>query len=263
MAVYSKLTVATLKAELDSRGINYDKKCKKAILITKLKEDDQQKEEMEQTKEQIKEQTMEQTKTPVTKTAAAATTIAAEITTNNTNASTTSTTSTTNTTNTTNTTTTPSPFTRNEFNPPNHHLKGTFLTSAPPTKGRNTSGRNWKVRPQKRTSTLVNKVTLNNKVKSSWEAKEESRNRLREIKAREKEIKASTLASKLEKKERRLSQEKRRAENAAKALQYQTMNHNTVGNKIKAMSKKQLRMIKKTRFNQKTGVTELVGAFEK
>lgn len=41
------------------------------------------------------------------------------------------------------------------------------------------------------------------------------------------------------------------------------MNHNTVGTKMKAMSKKQLRMIKKTRFNQKTGTTELVGAFEK
>ena len=41
------------------------------------------------------------------------------------------------------------------------------------------------------------------------------------------------------------------------------MNHKTVGSKMKAMSKKQLRMIKKTRMNNKTGVVELVDAYAK
>ncbi|GMH64944.1 hypothetical protein TrLO_g5242 [Triparma laevis f. longispina] len=260
MAVYSKLTVATLKAELDERGVAYEKKSKKAVLIDLLKADDQQKEEKqkdaavqeEQVEEEEEEEEMEEMEVETEKATVAkkvqkkGTKKAAKKSSQNSSDP-----------------KPPTPFSRNEFTPPNHHLEGTFLTTAPPTKGRNTSGRNWKVRPQKRTSTLVTKVKLNNKVKNSWEEKEAQRNRMKEIKAREREIKEQTLASKVAKKQRRLDQEKRCAENQAKSQQFQTMNHNTVGTKMKAMSKKQLRMIKKTRFNQKTGTTELVGAFEK
>jgi hypothetical protein len=43
----------------------------------------------------------------------------------------------------------------------------------------------------------------------------------------------------------------------------QTLNMNRVGQTMKAMNKKQLRMIKKSRMNTKTGVVEFVGAYEK
>lgn len=68
-----------------------------------------------------------------------------------------------------------------------------------------------------------------------------------------------------EKKERRLENERRRMENeynnAKKSMQ--TLNMNRVGQTMKAMNKKQLRMIKKSRMNTKTGVVEFVGAYEK
>ena len=41
------------------------------------------------------------------------------------------------------------------------------------------------------------------------------------------------------------------------------MNLKTVGQKMKAMNKKQLRQIKKTRMNTKTGVLEYVPAYAK
>ncbi|GMH91264.1 hypothetical protein TL16_g12008 [Triparma laevis f. inornata] len=176
MAVYSKLTVATLKAELDERGVAYEKKSKKAVLIDLLKADDQQKEEKqkdaavqeEQVEEEEEEEEMEEMEVETEKATVAkkvqkkGTKKAAKKSSQNSSDP-----------------KPPTPFSRNEFTPPNHHLEGTFLTTAPPTKGRNTSGRNWKVRPQKRTSTLVTKVKLNNKVKNSWEEKEAQRNRMK------------------------------------------------------------------------------------
>lgn len=64
MAVYSKLTVATLKAELDERGVAYEKKSKKAVLIDLLKADDQQKEEKQKEatvqEEQVEEEEEEE-----------------------------------------------------------------------------------------------------------------------------------------------------------------------------------------------------------
>ena len=69
----------------------------------------------------------------------------------------------------------------------------------------------------------------------------------------------------LEKKERRLQQEQRRQENAYKHAQQfaKTLNPNKVSTTLKAMSKKQLRQIKKQRINPKTGVPEYVPAYAK
>ena len=52
-------------------------------------------------------------------------------------------------------------------------------------KGRNQSGRSWKVRPQKRASTLVTKVKLNN-LSRTWDEKQDAK-RARKM-AKEKEI---------------------------------------------------------------------------
>ena len=62
-----------------------------------------------------------------------------------------------------------------------------------------------------------------------------------------------------------MEQERRRAENEFKnaSRQAQTMNNKYVGLKMKAMNKKQLRQIKKTRMNVKTGVVEYVPAYAK
>jgi hypothetical protein len=148
------------------------------------------------------------------------------------------------------------------FHPENFTQPGVFTSKVDIQKGRNVSGRSWKNRPQKRTSTLITKVKLNNRVLSSWEQKEAKRFRNKEMKEREREIRQATTDKKAEKKRKREEQEKRRAENQAKALKTQTLNLNTVGSKMKAMSKKQLRMIKKTQIG-KHGVVELVSPYKK
>lgn len=82
---------------------------------------------------------------------------------------------------------------------------------------------------------------------------------------REKEIKEEGRKFAIEKKERRLENERRRAENEFKhaSSSAQTLNFDTAGHKMKAMNKKQLRMIKKTRMNTKTGIVEYVPAYAK
>lgn len=65
----------------------------------------------------------------------------------------------------------------------------------------------------------------------------------------------------------RLDNEKRRMENEYKqAMQngkLQVLNVKKLGTTMKNMNKKQLRQIKKSRMNSKTGVVEFVGAYEK
>lgn len=62
-----------------------------------------------------------------------------------------------------------------------------------------------------------------------------------------------------ERRERQLEKERRRAENQLKGASYQVISDPT---KLKKMTKKQLRQIKKTRVN-KDGVMELVPAYAK
>jgi len=130
-------------------------------------------------------------------------------------------------------------------------------------KGRNVSGRSWKVRPQKRASSLI-KTRVNNQTKS-WQARKAEQLARKEAIELQKQLQEERRQEKILKKERRLENEKRRAENQFKAMQnsVQTLNHSKVGSTIKAMSKKQLRQIKKTRLNPKTGVVEYVSPYAK
>ena len=157
------------------------------------------------------------------------------------------------------------------INEPNSHLKGDILNpSSDPTiqrhaqKGRNTSNRPWKLRPQKRASSLVTSNRSNARSKS-WARKTEERQLKMCVKSAQAEMLAERKQAALEKKERRLENERRRMENeynnAKKSAQ--RLNLNKVGQTMKAMNKKQLRMIKKSRMNSKTGVVEFVGAYAK
>lgn len=146
-------------------------------------------------------------------------------------------------------------------------LKGDVVklctTDLDKTKGRNVSGRSWKVRPQKRASTLI-KTKVNNRSKT-WEARKQDRLARKEVLEVQKQMQEERRQSAIEKKERRLENERRRQENEFKLAQKmsQTLNYDKAGTKMKAMSKKQLRQIKKTRVNTKTGAVEYVSAYAK
>ncbi|KAL7475815.1 hypothetical protein ACHAW6_001716 [Cyclotella cf. meneghiniana] len=154
---------------------------------------------------------------------------------------------------------------------PNQHLPGDILnpTSTPSialhaSKGRNVSGRSWKVRPQKRASSLVTSNRANARSKS-WQRKNEDRQLKSAVKSAQLEMIEERKTAAREKKERRLENDRRRMENeynnAKKSMQ--TLNVHRVGQTMKSMNKKQLRMIKKSRMNTKTGVVEFVSAYAK
>lgn len=130
-------------------------------------------------------------------------------------------------------------------------------------KGRNVSGRSWKVRPQRRASSLV-KTKMNNRVASFAERQAQKRERQETVQLQS-ELREQRRLAKVTKRQRRLENERRRAENEFQQAQRaaQTLNVSKVGLTLKAMSKKQLRQIKKTRLNTKTGVVEYVPAYAK
>jgi hypothetical protein len=132
-----------------------------------------------------------------------------------------------------------------------------------PDQGRNVSGRSWKVRTQKRASSLI-KTKLNNQT-LAWDRKQAAKQASREAKQLQSELVEEKRQAAILKKERRLENEKRRQENELKSIQksVQTLNTNKIGVTLKAMSKKQLRQVKKTRVNTKTGVVEYVPAYSK
>eukprot|EP00934_Nitzschia_sp_Nitz4_P005734 Nitzschia sp. Nitz4//scaffold111_size72815//4234//4740//NITZ4_005775-RA/size72815-processed-gene-0.45-mRNA-1//1//CDS//3329533135//5724//frame0 len=132
-----------------------------------------------------------------------------------------------------------------------------------PSKGRNVSGRSWKIRPQKRASTLI-KTKTNNMTKTFEQRKQEKIAR-KEALELQSELREERRQEKVQKKERRLENERRRAENEYKQAQKTAKNLNIgkLPSTLKAMSKKQLRQIKKTRLNPKTGVVEYVPAYSK
>ena len=137
-------------------------------------------------------------------------------------------------------------------------------------KGRNASGRSWKAKPQKRASSIIVAKKHSHRTTKTTQV---NRHEIRLAEKRQRKETAELQASLLEerrnaailKKERRLENETRRAENEYKALQksVQTLNYDKAALKLKAMSKKQLRQIKKTRVNTKTGVVEYVPAYQK
>jgi len=147
---------------------------------------------------------------------------------------------------------------------PNSFIPGDILQDKPKVpQGRNASGRNWKLRPQTRASSLLTKTPQNAK-STTWEKKMKEKELRRAILEKEKEMKEEKKQGILEKKERRLQNEKRRMENEFKVASSsaQRLGKNS-DFKLKAMNKKQLRQIKKTRMNTKTGTIEYVSAYAK
>jgi ADP-ribosylglycohydrolase len=130
-------------------------------------------------------------------------------------------------------------------------------------KGRNVSGRPWKTAAQRPAVSLI-KTEVNNQ-KKSWEKKLAEKIARKNILELQKQMEAERKEKIQQKKERRLENERRRAENEYKTIQRsaQTLNTSKVGITLKALSKKQLRQIKKTRVNPKTGVVEYVSAYAK
>ena len=130
-------------------------------------------------------------------------------------------------------------------------------------RGRNVSGRSWKARTHKPTRTLV--LTKKNNQAKSWERRQADRLAKKEAKELQDELREERRQAKILKKERRLENERRRQENEFKNAQKsaKTLNLHKVGATMKAMSKKQLRQIKKTRLNPTTGVVEYVPAYAK
>ena len=139
------------------------------------------------------------------------------------------------------------------------------IASAKPdvTRGANVSGRNWKKVATKRTSSL-RKTAVNNQTKS-WEERRAEKLKRKEILELQKQLQEERVQKLRDKKERRLENEKRRAENeyenAKKSAQ--SLNSSKLKSTLKAMSKRQLRQIKKTRVNSKTGAVEFVPAYSK
>lgn len=131
--------------------------------------------------------------------------------------------------------------------------------------GRNVSGRSWKNRNQKRASKVIVPAKKHESAKSAWEQRQAENRAKKEMKELQESLVEERRQAAILKKERRLENERRKAENEYKIAQRsaQTLNFNKVGRTMKAMSKKQLRQIKKTRMNTKTGVVEYVPAYSK
>ena len=140
---------------------------------------------------------------------------------------------------------------------------GDAVAVAEPTRGRNVSGRNWKPVATKRTSSL-RKTAFNGQIKS-YEQRKAEKLRKKEMLELQKQLQEERVQGLRDKTERRLENERRRAENeyenAKKSAQH--LNTSKLKSTMKAMSKKQLRQIKKTRVNNKTGVVEFVPAYSK
>lgn len=130
-------------------------------------------------------------------------------------------------------------------------------------RGQNVSGRNWKKVATKRTSSL-RKTAYNNQTKS-WEERKAEKLRRKETLELQKQLQEERVQGLRDKKERQLENERRRTENefenAKKTAQH--LNTSKLKSTMKAMSKKQLRQIKKTRVNNKTGAVEFVPAYSK
>jgi hypothetical protein len=119
------------------------------------------------------------------------------------------------------------------------------------------SGRFWKTKQRTRSSTQVRQGILSH-LSKSFEAKQELKTKNDSAKSLEREIKEETKRKKLAEKQRRDERKQRIMENEMKSSSYQVIN----ASKLKTMSKKQLRMIKKTSMN-KNGKVELVSPWAK
>jgi hypothetical protein len=118
--------------------------------------------------------------------------------------------------------------------------------------GRPKSGRTWKVKQKTRASTQNRQGVVAHMAKT-FEEKERLRMEKERMLSYERELKEEKKQKIADEKTRRDEQQKRRMENEYKTSVYQTLRPE----KLKGMSKKQLRMVKKTAMN-KNGQVELV-----
>ncbi|KAG7397564.1 hypothetical protein PHYBOEH_000497 [Phytophthora boehmeriae] len=128
--------------------------------------------------------------------------------------------------------------------------------TAPP-RGRPVSGRVWKKVQKTRFSAQGFKGTK--VLSTTWEEKMLKRSKLKELKELQAEIKARRQGERDAKKQAREEKEKRRKENELKSAAVQVISRT---HRLKTMSKKQLRNIKKTIVN-KQGVVEYVPVYSK
>ncbi|KAF1328665.1 putative glycosyl hydrolase family 17 protein, partial [Globisporangium splendens] len=130
-------------------------------------------------------------------------------------------------------------------------------SSVPPQEapiGKPVSGRTWKKVEKTRFSAVKYKGTKT--LSTSWEEKMLKRAKLKELKALQDEIKVRRQSERDAKRQAREEKEKRRKENELKSASVQVISRT---HRMKTMSKKQLRNIKKTIVN-KHGVVDVIGA---
>ncbi|OQR92401.1 hypothetical protein ACHHYP_03748 [Achlya hypogyna] len=130
-------------------------------------------------------------------------------------------------------------------------------TSVQPPRGKPVSGRPWKKAQTARKSMMTYKATKT--LSTTWEEKMAMKAKKKEMKDLEHEIAARKRQERLDKKLAREEKEKRRLENEMKSATVQNISKT---HKLKTMSKKQLRNIRKTRMN-KNGVVEYVPIYSK
>eukprot|EP01042_Synura_sphagnicola_P030260 gene30260-38984_t len=123
--------------------------------------------------------------------------------------------------------------------------------------GKPKSGRVWKVKQTYRSSTQHRQGVLSHLCKS-YEERKRIKDREKEIKAYERELRGQTNKKKETERLRREQLVFKRLENENKAAVYQEIKPE----KLKSLSKKQLRQIRKTSVN-KNGQVELVSPWAK
>ncbi|CAH0521376.1 unnamed protein product [Peronospora belbahrii] len=133
----------------------------------------------------------------------------------------------------------------------------TILAATALPRGRPVSGRVWKKVQKTRFSGQG--YTGTKLLSSTWEEKMLKRTKLKELKALQEEIKNRRQSERDAKRQAREEKEKRRKENELKSAAVQVISRT---HRLKTMSKKQLRNIKKTIVN-KQGVVEYVPVYSK
>eukprot|EP00947_MAST-08B_sp_MAST-8B-sp1_P001557 g1557.t1 len=119
------------------------------------------------------------------------------------------------------------------------------------------SGRNWKQRQPRRASATKTKHTKT--LSSTFEQKMLKKANLQRVKDYQNEIKEKRRAEIEDRRRRHEEQEKRKAENELKSTKFQIIRN---GEKLKKMSKKKLRQVRKLQVN-KHGVAEIVAPWGK
>lgn len=123
-------------------------------------------------------------------------------------------------------------------------------------KGKPKSGRTWKVETKGKNSVQTLSSLTGNR--DPYEVRRRKKQAADDVKALERSMKAERFEEIARQKELRDQRQQQRMENELKSSSYQVLNHS----KLKTMSKKQLRMVKKTSMN-KNGQVELVNIHQK